>query len=117
MGVRWLSTIIFAVAMSAGALAEELLTKETVLSDAKLRLQLADCMTLPIGRIDIRPYSETTLAGSLSALEKAGVVAIKNADTSKGDVWHDLANLTGREMGEGDLDITLAPNVDRVQIR
>jgi hypothetical protein len=101
---------------TGGAVAENQFTKQNSLDDAKLRLMLSDCMTLPLGRIHIKPYSEESKSRYIVALEKAGVVTVKDANTSTGNVWGDLQKNIGKEVGEGDLDIALAPNADKSQI-
>jgi hypothetical protein len=98
------------------ALAEEQFTKQNALDDAKLRLQLADCITLPLGKIHINPYNEQARAKFIVALEKAGVIAVKNSDNSTGNVFQDIFSNLGKEVGEGDLLISLSPSVDKQQI-
>lgn len=101
---------------STQAWAENQFTKDDALADARLRLTLWDCMAIPIGRIHIRPFNEPARSRFIVSLEKAGVISVRNADTSNGDVFQDLLSYVGKDVGEGDLEITLAPNVDKNQI-
>ena len=91
-------------------------TKETALADAKLRLILGTCLVLPLGRQHIKPYSEAQRSKYIVSLEKAGIITVRNANNSSGNIWQDLSKMGAGEMGEGDLDIDLAPNVDSSQI-
>ena len=103
------------LALSDIAVAEQQITKDFVLTDVSTRLTLGQCARLPLGRIDIKPYSQQALAKSIMALEKAGIIVMEDANQSSGNVWQDLSSHLGQEVGEGDLNISIAPNADRQQ--
>lgn len=57
----------------------------------------------------MQPYSQTALAKEPVALKEAGAITFENT----GNVWQDLNNVVGKELGEGDLDVRLAPTLGK----
>ncbi len=104
-----IGTLCSAITVSDKAIAGEELPKESVI--ASIEISITTCMPLPLGLVHVRPSDESQIK-FLHDLQTAGIITLRNTNSSTGNVWKYLEKLQGAEVGEGDVDVSILPNVD-----